>query len=69
MTLTRRQLYETEYIADLLEELALAQAANDAVAIAGLTDEIAHDRAELRKPDSGVVTPAMIACWKREAGQ
>jgi len=59
MTFTRKELYETEYIADLLLELEAAGAANDVKAIEWLKDEIAFDRAELRKPGSGVVTEAM----------
>ena len=69
MGLTRRQLYETEYIADLLGELREAEARDDVVAIEGLRDEIAFDRAELRRQGSGVVTDAMKRLRTRDAGR
>lgn len=67
MKLTRRQLYETEYIADLLLELVAAEAANDVKAIEWLKDEIAFDRAELRQVGSGVVTDAMKRHYREDS--
>jgi len=50
---------EADYLADLVGQLQDAEARNDVVAIGGLTDLIAFERAEWAKPGSGDVTDAM----------